>query len=132
MSSPPSEESPDSYRAVEVDELQRRFPTWFIMWLPYTRRIGAWHMADPGRCRYAESANAGKLSALMCEAELEFCRVSALPTSAPGQAEVRQAPSRGYEKPRPSPLGGVRGGWSGSRGRGYHARVPAQRVGDVS
>ncbi|GAB2467954.1 hypothetical protein GCM10027187_40150 [Streptosporangium sandarakinum] len=132
MSSPPSEQSPDDYRAAEVADLRRRFPTWFILWLPYSRKYGAWHMADPALCRYVDSATTEELSALMCEAELDLCPAWTLPTGHTGQGQARQAPPRGHETPHPPSLKGARGGWSRSRGHGNHARVPAQRVGDAA
>lgn len=133
MSSPPSEPSSyDRYRVAEVDELQRRFPAWFILWLPYTRRIGAWHMADPDRCRYVSDATAEGLSALMCEAELEFCPAWTLPAGRTGQGQARQAPSRGHEAPRPSPPGVRAEGSQALVAMGTTPRVPYPRVGDAA
>lgn len=132
MSSPPPEQSPDDYRAAEAADLRRRFPTWFILWLPYSQKYGAWHMGDKAKCRYVDDATVKGLSALMCEAELEFCPAWTLSTGHTGQDRAREAPPRGYETLRPPPLKGARGGRSRSRGHGHHAHVPAQRVGDVA
>lgn len=133
MSSPPSEPpSYGRYRAAKVNEVQPRFPGWFIMWFPYSRKYGAWHMADPALCRYVDAATTEELSALMCEAELEFCPAWTLPTGHTGQGQARQAPSRGHEAPCPSPPGVRAEGRQALVAMGTTPRVPYPRVGNAA